>query len=53
MHGSGLQLQNTSEGVTLHITKKAETAGKLNVYLYYIMDAQLNLEEGRYVSVLY
>lgn len=53
LHGSGLKLQNTSEGVTLHITKKAEAAGKLNVYLYYIMDAQLNLEEGRYVSVLY
>lgn len=53
LHGSGLRLLNTSEGIVLHITKKVEPAGKLNVYLYYIMDAQLNLEEGRYASVLY
>ena len=33
--------------------KKAETAGALNIYLYVLMDAQLNIEDGRFVSALY
>lgn len=53
LHGSGRRIENASEGVTLQITKKAETAGTLNMYLYVIMDAQLNIENGRFVSALY
>ena len=30
LHGSGRQLENTSEGICLQITKKAESAGKLS-----------------------
>ena len=33
LHGSGRQLENTSEGIRLHITKKAESAGKLSCYI--------------------
>ena len=29
LHGSGRQLENTSEGIRLQITKKAESGGKL------------------------
>ena len=53
LHGSGRRVENASEGVTIQITKKAEAAGALNIYLYVIMDAQLNIEDGRFVSALY
>ena len=53
LHGSGRRIENASEGVTIQITKKAEAAGTLNIYLYVIMDAQLNIEDGRFVSALY
>ena len=33
LYGSGRQLENTSEGIRLQITKMAESAGKLSCYL--------------------
>ena len=53
LHGSGRRIENASEGVTVQITKQAETAGTLNMYLYVIMDAQLNIENGRFISALH
>ena len=53
LHGSGRRIENASEGVTIQITKTAETKGALNVYLYVLMDAQLNIEDSRFVSALY
>ena len=53
LHGNGRRVENASEGITIQITKKAESAGALNIYLYVVMDAQLNLEDGRIVYVLY
>ena len=53
LHGTGRHVENASEGVTIQITKMAEAAGVLNIYLYVIMDAQLNIENGRFVSALY
>ena len=53
LHGSGRRTENASEGVTIQLTKKAEAAGALNIYLFIIMDAQLNLEDGRFVSAVY
>ena len=45
LHGSGRRIENASEGVTIQITKKSEAAGALNIYLYVLMDAQLNIED--------
>ena len=53
LHGSGRRVENASEGVTIQISKKAEAAGTLNIYLYVIMDAQLNIENGRFISAIY
>ena len=52
-HGTGRRIENASEGITLQIKKKAETAGTLNAYIYLIMDAQLNIQSGAYVSAIY
>ena len=53
LHGSGRRIENASEGITIQITKKAEAAGALNIYLFVVMDAQLNIEDGRFVSAVY
>ena len=53
LHGTGRRIENASERITLQIEKKAETAGALNAYIYLIMDAQLNIQNGAYVSAVY
>ena len=53
LHGTGRRIDNASEGITVQIEKKKESAGKLNAYIYLIMDAQLNIHDGEYVSALY
>ena len=53
LHGMGRRIENASEGITLQIEKKAEMAGALNAYMYRIMDAQLNIQNGAYVSAVY
>ena len=53
LHGMGRRIENASEGITLQIEKKEESAGALNTYIYLIMDAQLNIQNGTYVSTIY
>ena len=53
LHGTGRRIENASAGITLRIEKKAESAGNLNVYIYLIMDAQLNIENVEFVSAIY
>ena len=53
LHSSGRRLENTSEGIRLQITKKAESAGKLSCYLYTFQDAQINISDDQFLNVLY
>ena len=53
LHGTGRRIENASERITLQIEKKAESAGALNAYIYLIMEAQLNIQSGAYVSLVY
>ena len=53
LHRTGRRIENASEGITLQIERKAEPAGALNGYIYLIMDAQLNIQTGAYVSAVY
>ena len=50
---TGRHIENASEGITLQIEKKAESAEALNAYIYLIMHAQLNIQNGAYVSAVY
>ena len=52
LHGSGRRVINNSEGITLQLTKAVQKAGPLNIYLYIIMDAQLNISDGRFKEML-
>ena len=53
LHGTGRQIGNTSGGITIQIEKKAKSAGALKAYIFLIMDAQLNIQNGSYVSAVY
>ena len=53
LQGTSRRIENASEGITLQIEKKAESAGALNTYIYLIMDAQLNIQNGAYFSAVY
>ena len=53
LHGMGRRIENASEGITLQIEKKEESAGALGAYIYLIMDAQLNIQSGAYISAIY
>ena len=53
LHGMGRRTENASEGITLQIEKKAESAGSLNAYIYLIIDALLNVQNGAFVSTIY
>ena len=53
LHGTGRHIENASEGIALQTEKKTESAGALNAYIYLIMDAQLNIQNGTYVSGVY
>ena len=53
LHGLGRRLENTSEGIRLQITKKAESAGKLSCYLYIFQNAQINISDAQFLNVVY
>ena len=53
LHGLGRRLENTSEGIRLQITKKAESAGKLSCYLYIFQDTQINISDAQFLNVVY
>ena len=53
LHGMGRQIGNTSGGINIQAEKKAESAGALKAYIYLIMDAQLNIQNGTYISAVY
>ena len=53
LHEMGRRTENALEGITLQTEKKAETVGAFNAYIYLIMDAQLNIQSGTYLSAIY
>ena len=53
LHRMHIRIENASERITLQIEKQEEPAGALNAYIYLIMDAQLNIQSGAYVSAIY
>ena len=53
LHRTGREIGSEGGGITLQIEKKPESAGSLNTYIYLIMDAQLNIQNGAFVSAIY
>lgn len=54
LHGSGRRIENGTEGITFQIERTADTgSGTITLYMFVIMDAQLNIENGRLKDVVY
>ena len=53
LHGSGRQLENTSEGIRLQITKESGASGKLSCYLFIFQDTQINISDAQFLNVVY
>ena len=53
LYGSGRQLENTSEGIRLQITKESGALGKLSCYLYIFQDTQININDAQFLNVVY
>ena len=53
LHGSDRQLENTSEGIRLQITKESGSVGKLSCYLYIFQEAQINISDTHFLNVVY
>ena len=53
LHGSKRRIENGADGMTIQRAKIAEASGTLNIYLYVIMDVQMNIENGKLIDVLY
>ena len=53
LHGMGRKIENVLGRIALQIEKKAESPGNLNAYIYLIMDADLNIQNSAFVSVIY
>ena len=55
LHGSGIRLANTAEGMTIGIERTPASSGDgtLNLMIFLIQDAQLNIQDGRFHSIEY
>lgn len=53
LHGSGLQILNASEGLTLQIQKESQAKQPLRAVVYLVQDAQFILEGGQYSAAIY
>jgi len=53
MHGSGVRLVNTTDGVQLELERKASGAGDINCQVFVISDAQFNILGNQLKDVQY
>ena len=53
MHGSGLRLVNTKDGVNLEIQRAASGSGNVKCYIFAIADAQFSIVNKELQSVEY
>ena len=53
LHGTVRVIRSMGGGITLQIEKNAEMVGELKAYIYLIMDAQLNIQNGAFISAVH
>ena len=53
LHGMGRVIRSMRGRITLQIEKKAEMAGELKVYVCLILDTQLNIQNGAFISAVH
>jgi hypothetical protein len=53
LHGSGIKLSGNGNSIVLEMTKTAQTAGLIYCYTYLLLDAQMDIGNGRVTQVLF
>lgn len=53
LHGSGMRLVNTKDGVQLTINRKASGSGEVKCHIFILSDAQFNIVNHELESVMY
>ena len=53
LHGSGLRLVNTKEGVQLTLNRKTSGSGEAKCHIFILSDAQLNIVNRELESIMY
>lgn len=53
LHGSGLSLENTKDGVQLTLTRKAGGSGNIKCHIFIVGDAQVTFVRKRLDSIMY
>ena len=53
LHGMGRAIGRAEGGITLQIKKKVDMAGALKAYVYFIMNAQLNIQNKAFISAVH
>jgi len=53
LHGSGTRLVNSHSGIQLQIDRKGEGSGNVECHIFVISDAQFNVMDRQFDSVLY
>jgi len=52
IYGNGVELKNTTEDFTIELHRVAGSGTEsLNLHVFLLQEAQLNIEDGRYLSV--
>jgi len=51
MHGSGMRIVNSTDGVQLEIERKTEGSGDMKCHVFVIADTQFNIMENQMVDV--
>ena len=53
LHGSGMRLVNTKDGVQLAINRDLKGSGKIKCHIFILSDAQFNIVNSELESVMY
>jgi len=53
LHGTGRKVENASQSIQIEIEKTAETAGALDAHIFYISDAKIIFDKGRFKKVVF
>ena len=53
VHGNGRRIDNGSEGLTLLLEKEELTDEPIDMFVYVVSDAQVNIEQGRLKEIMF
>ena len=51
LHGNGVRLVNTQEGIQLEIERDTSGSGKVHCHIYTISDSQMNIKNMQLIDV--